>query len=148
MQLIKAQSALLSNYEVLRLIEERQQVQNETKAQDPDSVYPENLLTIQHELSEYLKNTPCSTQTPEQVQQFLEAFSQFELTRAEKLQILNLRPRSTVDIYLIIEECEERFGEEDLDSMLNIIATTLPRDDDYQIEEEEEGEDQDMEQEE
>lgn len=32
--------------------------------------------------------------------------------------------------------------------MLNIIATTLPRDDDYQIEEEEEGEDQDMEQEE
>lgn len=55
MQLIKAQSALLSNYEVLRLIEERQQVQNETKAQDPDSVYPENLLTIQHEVHSLIR---------------------------------------------------------------------------------------------
>lgn len=50
MQIIKAQSALLSNYEVLRLLEERQAVQNEAKAQDSNTVYPENLLTIQHEV--------------------------------------------------------------------------------------------------
>lgn len=53
------------------------------------------------QLTEYLKQTPCSTQSPEQIQKFLEAFSQFDLTRGEKLQILNLRPKSAVDIYLV-----------------------------------------------
>jgi hypothetical protein len=38
----------------------------------------------------------------------------------------------------IIEECEERFTEEDLEQMLTNIITTLPRDDDYEPEEEEE----------
>jgi hypothetical protein len=41
------------------------------------------------------------TQTTEQVQAFLQAVSVFELTKAEKLQILNLRPKSTVEIYLV-----------------------------------------------
>ena len=31
----------------------------------------------------------------------MDAISQYELTKAEKLQILNLRPKSTVEIYLV-----------------------------------------------
>ncbi|CAO3653078.1 unnamed protein product [Mucor hiemalis] len=140
MQIKTIRSALISNYEVLQLLEESQEAQKQVQKVDPSVEYPEHLRTIQFELTEYLKETPCSTQSPEQLANFLELMSRYELTRAEKLQILNLRPKSTVEIYLIIEECEERFSEEDLEEMLNNIITSLPRDDDYEEEEEEEGE--------
>lgn len=150
MQIKTIRSALISNYEVLKLLEESQEAQKQVQKLDPSVEYPEHLRTIQFELTEYLKETPCSTQTSEQLANFLESMSRYELTKAEKLQILNLRPRSTVEIYLIIEECEERFTEEDLEEMLNNIITTLPRDDDYVEEEEgeEEGEEDAMDEEE
>lgn len=149
MQIKTIRSALISNYEVLKLLEESQEAQKQVQKLDPSVEYPEHLRTIQFELTEYLKETPCSTQTSEQLANFLEFMSRYELTKAEKLQILNLRPRSTVEIYLIIEECEERFTEEDLEEMLNNIITTLPRDDDYVEEEgEEEGEEDAMDEEE
>lgn len=40
-------------------------------------------------------------------------------------------------LFQIIEECEERFGEEDLENMLNAILQTIPRDDDEVMEGEE-----------
>ncbi|ORE04780.1 hypothetical protein BCV72DRAFT_231037 [Rhizopus microsporus var. microsporus] len=135
MQIKNARSALITNYEVLRLLEENQQNQKLLQAQDLSIEYSESLRTVQFELTEYLKQTPVGSQTPAQVTNFLEAISQFDLTRAEKLQILNLRPKSAVEIYLVIEECEERFSEEDLENMINIIMQTLPRDDDYVMDE-------------
>ncbi|CAO0798175.1 unnamed protein product [Mucor circinelloides] len=141
MQIKSVRSALITNYEVLRLLEESQEAQKQVQKRDPSVEYPEHLRTVQFELTEYLKETPCSTQAPEQISNFMKAMSKFELTKAEKLQILNLRPKSTVEIYLLIEECEERFTEEDLEQMLSSIIHTLPRDDDY--EEEEEGEEED-----
>ncbi|KAG2195603.1 hypothetical protein INT46_002327 [Mucor plumbeus] len=140
MQIKTVRSALITNYEVLRLLEESQEAQKQVQKADQSVEYPEHLRTVQFELTEYLKETPCSTQTPEQIKHFMDAISQYELTKAEKLQILNLRPKSTVEIYLLIEECEERFTEEDLEQMLSNILTTLPRDDDFEEEEEEEEE--------
>ncbi|KAL0074685.1 HRDC-like protein [Phycomyces blakesleeanus] len=141
MKITNACAALLSNYEVMALLDERQNIQIELQRNDASIEYPENLRTIQFEVTEYLKTSPCSTQTPAQLKDFLDALKPFKLTRAERLQILNLRPKSAVEIYLIIEECEERFSEDDLENMLNIIITTLPRDDDEVEEEEaEEGE--------
>ncbi|KAI8094844.1 HRDC-like protein [Gilbertella persicaria] len=140
MKIKSVRAALISNYEVLKLLEESQEAQKQSQIADPLLQYPEQLRTVQFELTEYLKQTPVGTQTSEQVQQFLQAMSTFDLTKAEKLQILNLRPKSTVEIYLMIEECEERFTEEDLEQMLLQIITTLPREDDYAEEEEEEEE--------
>ncbi|GAA5794978.1 RNA polymerase Rpb4-domain-containing protein [Helicostylum pulchrum] len=148
MHIKNIRSALISNYEVLKLLEESQEAQKRVQNADSLVEYPEHLRTVQFELTEYLKETPCSTQTPEQVSDFLQALSKYDLTKAEKLQILNWRPKSTVEIYLIIEECEERFSEEDLEEMLNSIITTLPRDDDEVEEEEEEGEGEVMEEDE
>lgn len=42
-----------------------------------------------------------------------------------------------IHLFQIIEECEERFGEEDLENMLNAILQTIPRDDDEVMEGEE-----------
>ncbi|KAI7866745.1 RNA polymerase Rpb4-domain-containing protein [Spinellus fusiger] len=133
--------AHMSNYEVLELLNERQAFQKEALEKNPLQVYPEHLCTIQFEMSDYLKSTPCSTQTPQQVKAFLTAMKDYILTKAEKLQILNLRPKSVVELYLLIEECEERFTEEALDTMLTMITTTLERDDD-EVYEEGEGEEE------
>ncbi|KAI8639424.1 HRDC-like protein [Parasitella parasitica] len=140
MQIKTVRAALITNYEVLRLLEESQEAQKQAQKADSATEYPEHLLTVQFELTEYLKETSCSTQTPEQISYFMDAISKFDLTKAEKLQILNLRPKSTVEIYLLIEECEERFSEEDLEVMLSNIITTLPRDDDYEEVEDGDGE--------
>ncbi|OBZ84719.1 DNA-directed RNA polymerase III subunit RPC9 [Choanephora cucurbitarum] len=140
MKIKSARAAHISNYEVLRLLEESQEAQKQAQILNPLLQFPEQLRTVQFELNEYLKQTPVGTQSKEQLQNFLQAISKFELTKAERLQIINLRPKSTVEIYLVIEECEERFSEEDLEQMLLAILTTLPRDDDEE-EEEEEGED-------
>ncbi|EIE84852.1 hypothetical protein G6F46_008280 [Rhizopus delemar] len=137
MQIKNARSALISNYEVLKLLEESQELQKQIQKNDPSVEYPESLRTVQFELTEYLKETPVNTQSPEQIADFMQAISHYNLTKAEKLQMLNLRPKSAVEIYLIIEECEERFGEEDLENMLNTILQTIPRDDDEVMEGEE-----------
>ncbi|KAG2217906.1 hypothetical protein INT45_008656 [Circinella minor] len=129
-------AAMLSNFEVLQLLEEQQAKQK--KAQDSTNgiSVPENLRTVQFELAEYLKETSCGTQDQKQVKEFMEAMKSYELTMAEKLQLLNLRPRSAVEIYLLIEECEERFSEDQLEEMLETVLSALPRDDDELMEEE------------
>ncbi|KAI9494892.1 RNA polymerase Rpb4-domain-containing protein [Zychaea mexicana] len=142
-----ARAGMLSNFEVLRLLEEQQEKQK--AAQDnPNGIgVPENLRTVQFELTDYLKGTPSSTQDEQQVKDFVEAMNSYELTLAEKLQLLNLRPKSAVEIYLLIEECEERFSEDQLEEMLQTVLSVLPRDDDYEMEEgyeEEEGGEEDQ----
>ncbi|ORZ16883.1 HRDC-like protein [Absidia repens] len=129
-----ARSALISNYEVFNLLNERIEYQKEVQTTRPNVEYPEHLRTIQFELAEYLKTTPTKSQTTVQVKDFLQQMNQYALTLGEKLQILNLRPKSAVEIYLLIEECEERFNEQDLDNILSIIITTLPHEEENEEE--------------
>ncbi|XP_035222413.1 DNA-directed RNA polymerase III subunit RPC9-like [Stegodyphus dumicola] len=46
--------------------------------------------------------------------------------RGEKLQLLNLRPSSLVEIQLLIEESEERFTEDQMNEILAVVTETLP----------------------
>ncbi|KAI8329247.1 RNA polymerase II [Chlamydoabsidia padenii] len=139
MKIKNTRAALISNYEVFDLVNERINYQKQIQLSLSNVDYPEHLRTIQFELVEYMKGTPTSTQTQDQVKNFLQQMDRYSLTLGEKVQVLNLRPKSAVEIYLLIEECEERFSEEDLDNILEIVSTTLPRPDDY------EGGDEDME---
>ncbi|KAJ1885248.1 hypothetical protein LPJ66_010210, partial [Kickxella alabastrina] len=49
-----------------------------------------------------------------------------------------------VEFHFIIEECGERFGAEDLEQLVEIVAAALPRDDEEgeDADEEEEGDDE------
>lgn len=49
MKIEKARAALLSNYEVFALLQERQAAQKQMQEAQPDLEYPENLRTIQFE---------------------------------------------------------------------------------------------------
>ncbi|XP_054720611.1 LOW QUALITY PROTEIN: DNA-directed RNA polymerase III subunit RPC9-like [Uloborus diversus] len=130
-------AALLSNTEVLMILEN-------LKADLKGSKYglqnanegPNNLVkkekglqrlnTIVYETVKYLEEMPCATQNAESVQTFLTAISAYSLTKGEKLQLLNLRPTSLVEVQLLIEESEERFTEDQMNEILAVISDTLP----------------------
>ncbi|KAI8074092.1 RNA polymerase II [Gongronella butleri] len=120
-----ARAALISNYEVLSLLRERRDYQKHME-KHAQIEYPERLRTIQFELAGYLEKTPASTQTPENIKQLLDALVEFDLTLGEKLHIINHRPISAVEVYLLIEECEERLSEEDTQRLVEIVETYLP----------------------
>jgi len=67
----------------------------------------------------------CS-QTPESVQEFLLKVEKFSLTKAERLQVLNLRPSTAVEVHLIVEDCEERMSSSTVDELLETVRNTLP----------------------
>lgn len=56
MQIKTIRSALISNYEVLKLLEESQEAQKQVQKLDPSVEYPEHLRTIQFEVSLGMEN--------------------------------------------------------------------------------------------
>ncbi|KAF8931994.1 hypothetical protein BGZ47_011587 [Haplosporangium gracile] len=134
MEILQTNSAMLSNYEVMALLADQkaQRIANEVAG---TREVAENLRTVEFEVQKYLATSPCSTQSGDQIRELKKAFKDYELMKVELLQILNLRPKSAVELLLVIEEFEERFTLEDCDKMLSIIAKALPRDDDEEMEE-------------
>ena len=119
MLVVDANSALLSDCEVLLLLKEIQE--NKRKLKDN-----KQLATIAYESIRYLEDSAAAEVTPQQVKDFLIAVKdKFRLTKAEKLQILNQRPNTLVELQLLIEENEERFSEEAMDQLLIIVNNTL-----------------------
>uniref|UniRef100_A0A670K4G3 DNA-directed RNA polymerase III subunit RPC9 n=1 Tax=Podarcis muralis TaxID=64176 RepID=A0A670K4G3_PODMU len=99
-------AALLSNYEVYKLLTDLKQQRRET-GRSKQSAGQQNLNTIMYETLKYISKTPCKFQNPEVVRDFLLALKSHKLTKAEKLQLLNLRPVTAVEIQLV--SCEPTF---------------------------------------
>ena len=123
MEVKNERAALLSNYEVYTLLKDIQTGQN---GQQKPGSNQKNLATISYETLQYLKGTPCKDQSPEIISQLMTALAPYGLTKAEKLQILNLRPTTAVEIQLIVEESEERLTVEQIEELIEVVNTYLP----------------------
>lgn len=40
---------------------------------------------------------------------------------------MNLAPTSAVEVHLIVEDCEERLNEQQMDQLIDIVAKHLPK---------------------
>lgn len=132
MQILEARSALLSNWEVYSLLQQQkdERVLHDKRTRTKTKIC-QNLCTIQFEICEYFSTASGNSysiaqQSQEQIESLLRHFSSIALTKAEKLQILNLRPSSLLELHLIIEECEERFSQDQMEEILRAIELILP----------------------
>ncbi|XP_077403792.1 DNA-directed RNA polymerase III subunit RPC9 isoform X2 [Vanacampus margaritifer] len=102
--------------------------QKKDSGKSKHSAGQQNLNTVMYETLKYLSKTPCSRQRPEMVQAFLSTMMRHKLTKAEKLQLLNHRPQTAVEMQLMVEESEERLSEEQIEELIQTISEILPGD--------------------
>lgn len=112
METMDSDASLLSNYEVCAFL-------SEERASRPPHVHvPQNVKTIEFEVStmrthprktlEYFsKVLSCVTTalTEESLGDLLEFLSRFALTKAERLQLVNMLPKTVVEFYLVRYTC-------------------------------------------
>ncbi|KAH7698842.1 Calcitonin gene-related peptide-receptor component protein [Aphelenchoides avenae] len=121
MEVLDKRATILTNVEVLELLKEAK-----TKVAKPKQGGSRQYNTILYEAMKYLGETPAAVQTPAHVKKLVKALEKFKLTGAEAMQIANLRPTKPIEVQLVIEECEERLTEEQVEQLCQIVAEILP----------------------
>jgi len=141
MEVVNARAALLSNYEVLTLLNQLEsnhllqaksvvRVKREeeiTGQTDNTFIEPsENLRTVEIEAIQYLSSDYLSTcrESPQGIKQLVKDLEPYNLSKAEKLQIVNLAPTQPVELYVIVEELEDRLGNR-MSEILKLVQSRL-----------------------
>lgn len=116
MKVLQGNAGLLSNFEVLDLLRSR----------GADKGPLSKLVPSELKVYNYLIPTPAGTQNTESLKNFLADTEPFNFTAAEKLQVLNSRPSTEVEVHLIVEDCDERLSSERVEQFLAVVEQTLP----------------------
>ncbi|KJH52592.1 RNA polymerase III subunit C17 [Dictyocaulus viviparus] len=123
MDVLNGQVTLLTNFEVLQLLYEVKKQEDKKSKGDKSK----HLSEVIYETTKYIKYTPAGIQNAEDIEKLITAVAPYKLTAAETLQLINIRPSTTTEIQLIVEESEERIKtEEKLLSLVNTVVSSLP----------------------
>ncbi|KDQ06958.1 hypothetical protein BOTBODRAFT_70673 [Botryobasidium botryosum FD-172 SS1] len=125
MEVLNARAAMLSNYEVLTLLSEleAERIANDKAAMaakeaagpehnpSPAAPVDTNWRTVEYETLKWLKAPKMATtqQDKNSIARLAKDLRRYDLTKAEKLQIINLMPVDQAALYPIIEDFEDRF---------------------------------------
>lgn len=124
----------LSNFEVLEHLKSIEKengwsfdTQNKTsKPKRNRQNHLVNLEAATRDVLSYFANTPANTQSKDAIVSLMGVLNGLELEKVEKLQIVNTLPRSMVTLYAVVEECDQRFSEEQCEQMINSINDLFP----------------------
>ncbi|XP_039682727.1 DNA-directed RNA polymerase III subunit RPC9 [Medicago truncatula] len=119
MKILEENAGALTNFEVLDFLRAK------GASKDPSRVLAKVAMS-EYKVYDYLVKTPAGSQTRESVKEYFTAIKQHDLSEAEVLNVLNIRPASEVEIYHIIEDCEERFPDEEVTEIVEKVGNTLP----------------------
>ncbi|XP_028322761.1 DNA-directed RNA polymerase III subunit RPC9 isoform X2 [Gouania willdenowi] len=98
MEVKNASAAMLSNYEVFKLLTDLKE-QRKDSGKSKHSIGQQNLNTIMYETLKYLSKAPCSRQSPEIIKEFLTTMMPHKLTKktAAPESTTTVSSRNTVD---------------------------------------------------
>ncbi|KAG1743181.1 HRDC-like protein [Suillus paluster] len=142
MEVVNARSALLSNFEVLSLLREldaehiartktairvkKEEAAGKNSHEAQTEEISENLRTVELEAIQYLSADyqPTLYQSDAGITELVRGLEPFRLSKSEKLQIVNLAPTEPVELYVIVEEFEDRLGNQ-MDDLLAVVTKSL-----------------------
>ncbi|KAA8515272.1 hypothetical protein F0562_018498 [Nyssa sinensis] len=115
---LKANSGILTNFEVLDFLRSRGAAKDPTRVIAP-------IAPSEWKVYDYLEQSAACNQTRENIKAFSEECKKYNLATAEVINIINLRPSSVVEIDPLIEECDTRLGE-GVEELVEIVVQVLP----------------------
>ncbi|XP_010261566.1 PREDICTED: DNA-directed RNA polymerase III subunit rpc9-like isoform X2 [Nelumbo nucifera] len=119
MKIVQANAGALTNFEVLDFLRSRGASTDPTRVIAP-------VAPSEFKVYDYLVQSAVCNQTRESINEFLKRCEKYDLANAEKLNIINIRPSSLVEIDPIIEECEKRMKSEDVEELVEMVVQVLP----------------------
>ncbi|KAI9183391.1 hypothetical protein H9P43_004308 [Blastocladiella emersonii ATCC 22665] len=135
MECINPQKALLSNYEVYALLQSKRAEAAAAAKRGPKPDKGDKAakakkqgMAVEREVYYYLTKVHdvATHWSAENVTAYLEAMAHYKLLKGEKLMLLNVRPRNLVGLLTCIEEADDRFDNDELAGILEVLDTTLP----------------------
>ncbi|KAI5474482.1 protein of RNA polymerase II, Rpb4 family [Pseudohyphozyma bogoriensis] len=152
METISPRAGFLANHEVLTILRQHQQTRasqisaltkkrdrrladlgrkawsKEVEDAEMDRVQPQDLHTVTFECIKYLEESvhPIRRQTEASISTLLDELEKLDLTKAERLQIINLAPTTLVALVVCVEDFEQRFPtDESQKHILNLVKSHL-----------------------
>ncbi|MCJ1391294.1 hypothetical protein MMC18_004157 [Xylographa bjoerkii] len=145
MKILESQSATLTNQEVLThllsLSTHKPSASTSTTSPAPTiapALKAPNFETIRTSLLEYLSPPRSSDHSPAPpsplpdytsplyssatTKELLQRLKKYDLSKAELLMLMNLRPRDLGLLDCVVEECDERFGVEEQEGILRVVG--------------------------
>ncbi|KAL5702199.1 hypothetical protein ACHQM5_027444 [Ranunculus cassubicifolius] len=119
MKILEKSGGALTNFEVLEFLRSRGASTETTRVFAP-------IAPSEFQVYDYLVQTAACNQTIDSIDNFLKRCEKFDLAKAEKINIINIRPTSAVELDPIIEQCENRMGEEVVEELVEMIVEVLP----------------------
>ncbi|KAL5261845.1 hypothetical protein ACHWQZ_G007522 [Mnemiopsis leidyi] len=125
MDVVNPCAALLSNYEVYLILKETRAEQKKIRNNFAKANL-RNLSTIAYETLKYFENlSPCRFSSENIIPDFVRSVKEYNLSKSELVQLINMRPTTHVELHAIIEECEDRYSENQIAALLDVIKVHL-----------------------
>lgn len=117
MEIVEDCSELLTNRQVLEMIK------------NYSSKKQTNLATILYETTSYLESSPAVTSSLADISEFLNAVKEckYNLTKMEKLQLVNLKPKNETELLIIIDDIDAKLDEQQRSNLLELIERHLEK---------------------